>query len=216
MVSPVVRLESTQHDLVGEASRNENPVGLSERDAIANLDRDGYNELPSAQSRGILSIAWDSIQDPIFLLLVGGAIIYWILGDLQEALILLGFVVFLTAISLYQEGKTEHALEALPDLSSPRALVIRDGKRKRIAGREVVRDDILMLAEGDRGGILIHFGQGHDSKYGEETIAAIPKNGVNIMDRGFCKLEIIKNLIQDKERYFVLRIKNDMRRADAR
>ncbi|WP_373540843.1 transposase [Chamaesiphon sp.] len=73
-----------------------------------------------------------------------------------------------------------------------------------------------MLAEGDRGGILIHFGQGHDSKYGEETIAAIPKNGVNIMDRGFCKLEIIKNLIQDKERYFVLRIKNDMRRADAR
>jgi P-type Ca2+ transporter type 2C len=128
-----------------------NPVtGLSDRDAIANLDRDGYNELPSAQARSLLSIAWDSIQDPIFLLLVGGGIIYWILGDLQEALILLGFVVFLTAISLYQEGKTEHALEALRDLSSPRALVIRDGKRKRIAGREVVRDDILMLAEGDR------------------------------------------------------------------
>jgi magnesium-transporting ATPase (P-type) len=128
-----------------------NPVtGLSDRDAIANLDRDGYNELPSTQARSLLSIAWESIQDPIFLLLVGGGIIYWILGDLQEALILLGFVVFLTAISLYQEGKTEHALEALRDLSSPRALVIRDGKRKRIAGREVVRDDILMLAEGDR------------------------------------------------------------------
>ena len=143
MVSPIVRLGSTQHDL--------NPVaGLSERDAIANLARDGYNELPSTQARSLLSIAWDSIQDPIFLLLVGGGIIYWILGDLQEALILLGFVVFLTAISLYQEGKTEHALEALRDLSSPRALVIRDGQRKRIAGREVVRDDILMLAEGDR------------------------------------------------------------------
>jgi P-type Ca2+ transporter type 2C len=125
-------------------------AGLSDRDAIAKLASDGYNELPSTQSRGILSIAWDSIKDPIFLLLVGGGIIYWILGDLQEALILLGFVVFLTAISLYQEGKTEHALEALRDLSSPRALVIRDGQRKRIAGREVVRDDILMLAEGDR------------------------------------------------------------------
>jgi P-type Ca2+ transporter type 2C len=113
MVSPVIRLESTDR-----------VAGLSERDAIAKLvgvaspleNRDGYNELPSAQSRGILSIAWDSIQDPIFLLLVGGGIIYWILGDLQEALILLGFVVFLTAISLYQEGKTEHALEALCDL----------------------------------------------------------------------------------------------------
>ncbi len=125
-------------------------TGLSDRDAIAKLDRDGYNELPSTRSRGLLSLVWDSFEDPIFLLLVGGGIIYWILGDLQEALILLGFVVFLTAISLYQEGKTEHALEALRDLSSPRALVIRDGQRKRIAGREVVRDDILMLAEGDR------------------------------------------------------------------
>jgi putative transposase len=66
----------------------------------------------------------------------------------------------------------------------------------------------LLTAEPD--GILIHFGQGHDSKYGEETIAATPKNGVSIMDRGFCKLERIKELIQDKERYFVMRIKNDM------
>jgi magnesium-transporting ATPase (P-type) len=81
MVSPVIRLASTLQDRVGEASsrnetlreRNENPVvGLSDRDAIAKLDRDGYNELPSTQSRGILSIAWESIQDPIFLLLVGG------------------------------------------------------------------------------------------------------------------------------------------------
>ena len=125
-------------------------IGLSEQNAIARLKDDGYNELPSAQSRNLLSIAWNTIQDPIFLLLVGGGIIYWILGDLQEALILIGFVFFITGISLYQEGKTEHALEALRDLSSPRALVIRDGERKRIAGREVVRGDFLVLAEGDR------------------------------------------------------------------
>ena len=68
----------------------------------------------------------------------------------------------------------------------------------------------INLLTAEPGGILIHFGQGHDSKYGEETIAATPKNGVNIMDRGFCKLERIKDLIQDEERYFVLRIKNDM------
>jgi putative transposase len=68
----------------------------------------------------------------------------------------------------------------------------------------------INLLTAEPGGILIHFGQGHDSKYGEETIAATPKNGVNIMDRGFCKLERIKDLMQDKERYFVLRIKNDM------
>ncbi len=124
--------------------------GLTEADVLTQQKRSGFNELPSPQSRSLLSLAWNAIQDPIFLLLVGGGIIYWILGDLQEALILLGFVVFITGISLYQEGKTEHALAALRDLSSPRALVVRDGQRKRIAGREVVRGDILILAEGDR------------------------------------------------------------------
>jgi P-type Ca2+ transporter type 2C len=124
--------------------------GLSEQNAIALLKQDGYNELPSTEARNFLAIAWETVQDPIFLLLVGGGIVYWIIGDIQEALFLLGFVFFLTGISLYQEGKTEHALEALRDLSSPRALVIRDGERKRITGREVVAGDILVLAEGDR------------------------------------------------------------------
>jgi len=124
--------------------------GLSSTIALTRLKQEGYNELPSAQSRSLWLIAWNTFKDPIFLLLVGGGIIYWILADIQEALILLGFVLFLMVISLYQEGKTEHALEALRDLSSPRALVVRDGQRKRIAGREVVRGDILVLAEGDR------------------------------------------------------------------
>lgn len=69
-------------------------AGLSKPEAIARLKQDGYNELPSARSRHLLAIAWDIAQDPIFLLLVGGGIIYWILGDLQEGLILLGFVFF--------------------------------------------------------------------------------------------------------------------------
>jgi Ca2+-transporting ATPase len=124
--------------------------GLPSAIAITRLKQEGYNELPSAQSRHLFAIAWDIAQDPIFLLLVGGGIIYWILGDLQESLILLGFVFFIMGISLYQEGKTEHAMEALRNLSSPRALVIRDGQRQRITGREVVRGDILVLAEGDR------------------------------------------------------------------
>ena len=63
---------------------------------------------------------------------------------------LLGFVLFITGITLFQEQKTERALEALRDLSSPRALVIRDGEQKCIAGRDVVRGDVLILTEGDR------------------------------------------------------------------
>jgi P-type Ca2+ transporter type 2C len=125
-------------------------TGLTELDVLTQQQQEGYNDLPSTRSRSILLIARETIQDPIFLLLVGGGVIYWILGDFQESLILLGFVFFIMGISLYQEGKTEHALEALRDLSSPRALVIRNGQRQRIAGREVVRGDILVLAEGDR------------------------------------------------------------------
>jgi P-type Ca2+ transporter type 2C len=132
------------------ASLPQAETGLSTAAAITQLKQDGHNELPSAQSRSLLTIAWGTLQDPIFLLLVGGGVIYWFLGDLQEALILMGFVFFLMGISLYQEGKTEHAIAALRDLSSPRALVIRNGKRQRIAGRDIVRGDLCVLAEGDR------------------------------------------------------------------
>ena len=62
----------------------------------------------------------------------------------------MAFVVVVIAISIYQEHKTERALAALRDLSSPRALVVRDGAQLRIAGRDVVRGDLLLLAEGDR------------------------------------------------------------------
>nr|WP_309732750.1 cation-transporting P-type ATPase [Chamaesiphon sp. OTE_75_metabat_556] len=125
-------------------------TGLTESEVESQQQQEGYNELSSGKSRSLLAIAGDTVRDPIFILLLGGGVIYWILGDLQEAMILLGFVVFIAGISLYQEGKTERALAALRDLSSPRALVIREGQRKRIAGREVVRGDLLVLAEGDR------------------------------------------------------------------
>ena len=76
--------------------------------------------------------------------------IYLLLGDREEALMLLSFVLVVMGITLYQERKTERALETLRDLSSPRALVIRNHEEQRIARREVVRGDILVLNEGDR------------------------------------------------------------------
>ncbi|HEY9598578.1 MAG TPA: cation-transporting P-type ATPase, partial [Cyanophyceae cyanobacterium] len=125
-------------------------TGLSDQEAADRLKQDGYNELPSTQHRSFLAIALEIVQEPIFLLLVACGVIYLFLGDAQEALILLGFVFFIVGINLYQEQKTERSLEALRDLSSPRALVIRDGERQRIAGREVVRSDLIVLSEGDR------------------------------------------------------------------
>jgi Ca2+-transporting ATPase len=124
--------------------------GLSEKEAAERLAREGVNEIPSAKKRSFLAIALGVLREPMLLLLIASDIIYMILGDIQEALMLLGFVFVIIGITLYQERKTERTLEALRDLSSPRAMVIRDGATKRIAGREVVRGDIIVLSEGDR------------------------------------------------------------------
>ncbi|HEY3375826.1 MAG TPA: cation-translocating P-type ATPase [Candidatus Aquicultor sp.] len=125
-------------------------TGLTQQDAEQRLHTYGYNELPSSQTRSIFKIALDVLREPMFLLLVAGGIIYLAVGDVEEALLLLTFVFVVMGITLYQERKTERALEALRDLSSPRALVIRGGREQRIAGREVVPDDVLILTEGDR------------------------------------------------------------------
>ena len=125
-------------------------TGLSAVEVVHRFRTEGPNEIPSAQRRSLLTISWDVVREPMLLLLLACGTVYLLLGDVQEALMLLGFVVVVLGITLYQERKTERALEALRDLSSPRALVIRDGQRQRIAGRDVVRGDLLILAEGDR------------------------------------------------------------------
>lgn len=127
-----------------------NISGLKETEAIARLKSAGYNDLPLSKKRGFFEILLEILLEPMFLLLIAGGVIYLLLGDVREALMLLSFVVVVMGITLYQQRKTERALEALRDLSSPRALVIRNGQQRRIAGREVVPEDILVLAEGDR------------------------------------------------------------------
>src|SRR5512146_1767966 len=124
--------------------------GLSQSDAVARLGYDGPNELPTAKPRSLFATAREILREPMILLLVGAGAIYLFLGELRDSVVLLVSIFVVIGISLYQERKTERALEALRDLSSPRALVIRDGQQRRIAGREVVREDILVLAEGDR------------------------------------------------------------------
>ncbi len=126
------------------------PGGLSAAEAAARLAAEGPNALQGGRRRTWPVIVWETMREPMFLLLLGAGTLYLVFGELQEGLILFGFVLVILGLTLYQQGKTERAIEALRDLTSPRALVIRDGKRQRIAGREVVRDDLVVLAEGDR------------------------------------------------------------------
>jgi Ca2+-transporting ATPase len=124
--------------------------GLSRAQAARRLTAEGYNELPAARPRSLLAIAAGVLHEPMILLLVAAGTLYLFLGDLAEALLLIGSIFLIVGINLYQERRTERALEALRDLSSPRARVIRDGEQVRVPGREVVRGDVLVLAEGDR------------------------------------------------------------------
>ncbi|NTW53819.1 MAG: cation-translocating P-type ATPase [Chlorobaculum sp.] len=126
------------------------PSGLSAAEVKARIERDGWNELPSSKRRSRFAMLFGVVREPMFLMLIACGLIYLLLGSLEDALMLLGFVVVMIIIAVVQESRTERALETLRDLTSPRALVIREGRQQRIAGREVVRDDIILLSEGDR------------------------------------------------------------------
>jgi Ca2+-transporting ATPase len=125
-------------------------TGLTEQEAQSRLKMEGYNELPRPERRTPLRIVLEVLREPMLGLLLGAGLIYLLLGDLKEALILLVFGAMSIVITVIQETRTERVLEALRDLTSPRALVIRGGERRRIAGREITRGDLIVLAEGDR------------------------------------------------------------------
>ncbi|MBR0813528.1 cation-translocating P-type ATPase [Bradyrhizobium diazoefficiens] len=125
-------------------------AGLSEAEARLRLQQDGYNELPRPERRTPLRIVLEVLREPMLALLLCGGLVYLLLGDLREAALLLAFGAISVVITIVQETRTERVLEALRELTSPRALVVRDRERRRIAGRDVVRGDLLVLAEGDR------------------------------------------------------------------
>ena len=124
--------------------------GLNSQLAKEKLKKEGHNSLPSSKPKNIFAIVIGVIREPMFLLLVACGTLYLVMGDIEGGLMLLGFVFVIMGIEFYQEKKTERALDALKDMASPRALVIRDGTEIRIAGFEVVTDDIIILQEGDR------------------------------------------------------------------
>jgi Ca2+-transporting ATPase len=130
--------------------QTENLKGLSKKEASEILKKEGYNELPASKPKSVFKIALGVVKEPMFLLLVACGSLYLILGDIQEGIMLLSFVFVVMGIEFFQEKKTEKALDALKDLASPRALVIRDGESIRISGKEVVKGDIVVLQEGDR------------------------------------------------------------------
>jgi P-type Ca2+ transporter type 2C len=130
--------------------RSASRYGLTAREAAERLRAEGPNALPELERRTALRIIVEVVREPMFALLLGAGVLYLLIGSRGEALVLFAFACFSVAIAIVQEGRSERVLEALRELTSPRALVIRDGEQVRIPGREVVRGDLLVLAEGDR------------------------------------------------------------------
>ena len=126
------------------------PTGLSPSDAATRLKADGPNALPRAKRRSLVQVILNVLREPMLALLLAGGLVYLLLGSRAEAIILLAFACMSIGITAVQEARTERVLDALRDLTSPRALVLRGGERLRIAGTDVVRGDVIVLAEGDR------------------------------------------------------------------
>ena len=124
--------------------------GLSSSEAAARLKVFGPNELPNPDRRNFARIVFDVVRQPMFALLLGGGAVYLLLGEPIDAAVLALFATLSVSIGIVQEARSERVLESLRSLASPRALVMRDGTRQRIAGRDVVPGDIMILVEGDR------------------------------------------------------------------
>ena len=107
--------------------------GLSSAEAASRLRRFGPNELPSPERRDLFRIIFGVVRQPMFALLLGGALVYMLLGERLDAGILAAFATLSISISIVQESRSEKVLQSLRSLASPRALVVRDGTRMRIA-----------------------------------------------------------------------------------
>jgi P-type Ca2+ transporter type 2C len=127
-----------------------NLKGITDQQAAELITVHGYNELSGSASKNIFKIAFEVIKEPMFILLISCGILYIILGDYREGIVMMSMIFVIISITFFQHRKTEQALEALRKLSSPRALVFRSGQWKRIPGREVVPGDLISLQEGDR------------------------------------------------------------------
>lgn len=126
----------------------QNMAGLSSAEAKKLQDRYGKNELTPQKKESFIKKIFHIICEPMFLLLIVAAVIYFILGEPRDGAIMLIFVLGIISIDVIQEWKTDKTLNALKDLSAPHVTVIRDGKETVIASSDLVPGDLMMIYEG--------------------------------------------------------------------
>ena len=136
-----------------------NMAGLTSAEAKKLQDKYGKNELTPQKKDNFLKKIFHIICEPMFLLLIVAAIIYFLLGEPRDGAIMLIFVLGIIGIDVIQEWKTDKTLNALKDLSAPHITVIRDGCESEIASSDLVPGDLMMICEGVKipaDGMILH------------------------------------------------------------
>lgn len=122
--------------------------GLSSKEVKQLQEKFGKNELATEKKQNFFIKALHIISEPMFLLLIAAAIIYFILGEPRDGAIMLIFVTGVISIDILQGWKTDKTLNALKDLSAPHITVIRDGREQDIASSDLVPGDLMLISEG--------------------------------------------------------------------
>ena len=128
----------------------ENIKGLTDEEVILSRENNGTNELIKKKKEPLILKIFSIFQEPMFLLLIIAASVYFIVGEYGDGIIMLVFVVAVCFIEFIQETKTDKALEELNKLSSLNVNVIRNGKRIVVSSEEIVVGDKVILEEGDK------------------------------------------------------------------
>lgn len=132
------------------AARASSPDGLSQHEAAARLSEFGPNRLPAAKPRGPMRRFLAQFSSLLIQVLLAAAVITAALGHFIDTTVILAVAVFNATIGLIQEGKAEKALQAIRQMLSPRATVLRDGHRNSVAAGELVPGDVVLLEPGDK------------------------------------------------------------------
>lgn len=123
--------------------------GLSEKEVSASLKKYGSNEITSDSGRLFWQEAKEIISDPMLILLAIAAIIYFVSGEISDALFMSGAIIFIAAISIYQSSRSHRALRALKEFTQSESLVIRDNQPVYIPIGEIVAGDYAVVSEGE-------------------------------------------------------------------
>jgi len=124
--------------------------GLSTRESMTRLAKNGPNKLPEKSGISPLKIFAGQFTDFMVLVLLGATAISWVLGEHNDALAILAIVIMNALLGFVQEYRAEKSLAALKDLTAPQAKVVREQQIKVIPASEVVPGDLLLLESGDR------------------------------------------------------------------